>query len=379
MKSNSNLTTKKFYRYDWDGTHDISAPFNTSFSTFQWRGKHSWVDFGCFIINKKDDLKWLGFSTKNNYSAPIYGNNAQSLISTTFDGAKLSLNLGLYGITQEDYRKFFNWMDPLIVDKLYLNYDKEYYYVSKVANISEATKYIIGYQNNKTLYYAEVKVTFELQGEICGWKDQIINWEYHESFNNINKCWIREGLDIHNYLPTANWISDLNNSIQIYFKEIPIDTDVIQIEAEVFPVALWLEKHNDSWEYYDYKTDNAINLFSIILNHKNQDTKNFINFIYDSADGILYNTSGSGEKRLIDTGFEGLTSLNVNKFLLPSRLNDANFYTEKQDITFNNNTGRLIRDVAIQIKINNEIIDNHILDDNDIRILISSQLKTPVI
>jgi hypothetical protein len=57
-------------------------------------------------------------------------------------------------------------MDPMAIDQLMFDYDTDYYYYAKLSSVGDATKYIIGKdEQGKELYYAELDVKFDLQGD----------------------------------------------------------------------------------------------------------------------------------------------------------------------------------------------------------------------
>jgi hypothetical protein len=58
-------------------------------------------------------------------------------------------------------------LHPYEVADLQFDYDKDYAYFCKLTKIEDASKYVVGYQGNETMYYFETSLTFELQGEAC--------------------------------------------------------------------------------------------------------------------------------------------------------------------------------------------------------------------
>ena len=143
------------------------------FMTFAWGGCDAFETFGAFILNdKKGSLKFYngpGFS--NEYTKPQFNTSAGELLGVSFNKQTIAFTIGVYWISIEDYRVFLNWLNPNVVDYLYFGYESKYRYNVKLSKIADSTKWIVGSElvDGKTvpMYYTEIALTFEVQGEPC--------------------------------------------------------------------------------------------------------------------------------------------------------------------------------------------------------------------
>lgn len=174
------------------------------FCTFLWRGADMFQSFGAFIINGGEDLKFYNSpSFSNEYSKPQFESAAGNLIGVTFETQKISFKVGVYWISEEDYRLLINFLHPYEINTLSFSFDSDYYYSVKLSNLEDSTRYVVGEEfetttpagekkrysrllssseaNAATLpfnrtrhaqnyrYYTELTLTFEVQGPSCAY------------------------------------------------------------------------------------------------------------------------------------------------------------------------------------------------------------------
>lgn len=168
-----------------------------NFCTFWWRGVDAFETFGAFIVNK-DDLKFYngpGFS--NSYVNPQFESAAGQLTGVKFKTQQISFTIGVYWISIEHYRQLIYWLHPYEINTLAFGFDHKHYYQVKLANMSDSTRSIIGYErvrenpdetpakySTEPRYYTEIKLTFEVQGAPCAynWEDfRFLNQKYDSS------------------------------------------------------------------------------------------------------------------------------------------------------------------------------------------------------
>lgn len=143
------------------------------FMTFAWGGCDAFEVFGAFIINeKKGSLKFYngpGFS--NEYTKPQFDPSGGELIGVTFNKQTISFTIGVYWISIEDYRIFLSWLNPNKVDYLYFGHEPKYRYNVKLSKIGDSTRWVVGSEvidgKIEQMYYTELPLTFEVQGEPC--------------------------------------------------------------------------------------------------------------------------------------------------------------------------------------------------------------------
>ena len=67
------------------------------YAYFIWRGVNSFDDFGAFIINGGDDLKFYhGPAYTNNYTQPQFESSSGNLTGVTFSTWQISFKIGVY-------------------------------------------------------------------------------------------------------------------------------------------------------------------------------------------------------------------------------------------------------------------------------------------
>lgn len=268
------------------------------FTKFTWRGQNSWSIYHCFIINNGSDLKWTGAgSITNSYSNSMYETNKTLLGISTKTKSK-NLRLGLFAITEEEYRKFLYWMDPMAIDQLMFDYDTDYYYYAKLSSVGDATKYIIGKdEQGKELYYAELDVKFDLQGD-----------GYAYSRNPIE--WVGVGKNSGFKVPQDAIISDIR---------VPF---IVKVQiSQSLPPSLQIKITNE----YDKGEDAKwITLVDLGINEDLGPTSNW-SLVYESGNGVLLSANGQLLSYLSrgDNGEKIFSSFVVNKFLLPSNFEDG--------------------------------------------------------
>ena len=135
------------------------------FASFTWRGVNAFDVFGAFIINNKNSLKFYNGPTfTNEYTKPQFETAAGQLTGVTFAIQKIDFTIGVYWISEEDYRQLIYWLHPYEINTLTFGFEPNYYYQVKLASVDNGTRYIVGSEDGKYMYYTEMKLTFELQG-----------------------------------------------------------------------------------------------------------------------------------------------------------------------------------------------------------------------
>ena len=140
------------------------------FATFQWRGHDMWEKYGCFIINEsKGSLKFYnGPGYSNKYAKSQFSSSTNTLIGVDFKQKTISMKVGMYWFTIEEYQEFLNEIGPYVVNYLTFGYEKNYGYLVKLANMPDSTRYVVGTnEKGEYVYYTEMDLTWELLGDNC--------------------------------------------------------------------------------------------------------------------------------------------------------------------------------------------------------------------
>ena len=161
------------------------------FTSFTWRGVNAFDVFGAFIINNKNTLKFYnGPSFSNEYTKPQFESAAGQLVGVSFNVQKIDFTIGVYWISEDDYRKLIDWLDPYEISDLTFGFEPNYYYLVKLASIGDAVRHIVGIEGSgnekQYMYYTELKLTFEIQGEPCAYRDISYEFEGTSHANNTD-------------------------------------------------------------------------------------------------------------------------------------------------------------------------------------------------
>ena len=146
------------------------------FTSFTWRGVNAFDIFGAFIINNKNTLKFYnGPSFSNEYTKPQFESAAGQLVGVSFNVQKIDFTIGVYWINEDDYRKLIDWLDPYEISDLTFGFEPNYYYLVKLASIGDSIRHIVGIEGSgnekQYMYYTELKLTFEIQGDPCAYRN----------------------------------------------------------------------------------------------------------------------------------------------------------------------------------------------------------------
>ena len=126
------------------------------------------TDYHTFIINEsKGSLKFYnGPSFSNSYTKPQFTSAAGSLTGVSFDTQQISFTVAVYAVTAAEYRALMHLFNPYTIGNLSFDFQPDWRYVVKLAKVGDSTRYIVGYDNEgNDLYYTELSLTFELQGD----------------------------------------------------------------------------------------------------------------------------------------------------------------------------------------------------------------------
>lgn len=142
-------------------------PLLDNYAKFYWDDELM-TKYHAFIINeKKGSLKFYnGPSFSNNYTKPQFESASTRFSGVTFNTQQITFAIAVYAVTIEEYRQLIYKLHPYTIANLIFGFDEKWRYIVKLAKREDSTRYIIGKNsNNKDLYYTELKLTFEVQGD----------------------------------------------------------------------------------------------------------------------------------------------------------------------------------------------------------------------
>ena len=304
------------------------------FASFSWRGVDAFETFGAFIINNKNSLKFYNGPTfTNEYTKPQFETAAGQLTGVTFAIQKIDFMIGVYWISEEDYRQMIYWLHPYVIDTLTFGFEPNYYYQVKLAAIDNGNRYIVGNEmvNNKVepRYYTELKLTFEIQGPAVAY----YNTEYE---------WLEPEIQIED-IPANEYrgIQRFDTS-GVTLKSSDLETPMIiytSIDLSKIP-ALSNNLLFSAYVYYESHTDEKKKLFEVEFKNltyftAEDDTSNILNVVYDSEKALLFLQHGDSMQELLtrlttlSSGDRLIDHLTVNQFRIPGVFDDVSFDINK--------------------------------------------------
>lgn len=306
------------------------------FTTFKWGGHDMWDEFGAFLVNeKKGSLQFLnGPQFSNNYTNSQFGTTA-TLNGVKINTRKFTIQVALYWFSIQEYRKFINLFNPYVVNDIVFDHSPDWRYFVKPTSVPDSVKQVVGYEYNSATgqqeerYYTEVKLTFEVQGEI----GVLAN----ESYTLIGgtETTTTEGKQRVFKINPQKIESDFATPMKWNIPIRPLESG----SEDTITLSLGARWHSSS------STNNTIdkNLFTISLNNINTiigqpgEIGRVLNITYLSESGTLLWRVGDTTTRLLSltsnsNGERILKTLLTESFLLPGRIDYNNF--DLSDIEF---------------------------------------------
>ena len=301
-----------------------------NFCRFHWKDEDAFDKFGAFIITDNvGDLKFhSGPTWTNSYSQPQFGESGD-LLGVSFSTYSISFKIGLYAISEDQWRQFLNWMSPLTIGWLRLDYAPKWQYQCKVASLAEGSRYVLfSDENGEDLYYCETTVKFDIVGTPIAYS--VAPLEFQPLATTTNNKYSFQLKKTNDYVP-----SDL---------DYPLDLKLVCNLNKIFTVDNGVLHIIASTTYEGV----SIDLFSITLDNlsyyraaqsvdKDKDKKwsSELNLYYSSETGLLFYNFGDSPIKLlsfqesVSPGERLVYSMHSVKFRWPGRftsgkINDGN-------------------------------------------------------
>ena len=273
------------------------------FTSFTWRGVDAFDMFGAFIINKNSLRFYNGPSFSNEYTKPQFESAAGQLVGVTFQIQKIAFTIGVYWISEEDYRKMIDWLNPYEINTLTFGFEPNYYYLVKVASIGDATRYPVGYDEGRHMYYTEIPLTFEIQGYPCAYRN--IGYEFNGALDSSST----ESKWIYNYILKDVDDNKFQSDLAMPFKY----KMHLNLQPKTGTTASAIGRLSIECDaFYENALDRHLfNIDFVNLTYNGDLDGYYLDLVYDSATGLLYWDRGGSKLFLLSRLSTGCTGSRI--------------------------------------------------------------------
>ena len=319
--------------------------FIDDFASFTWRGIDAFETFGAFIINNKNSLKFYNGPTfSNEYTKPQFETAAGQLTGVTFQTQKIDFMIGVYWISEDHYRQMVYWLHPYEINTLTFGFEPNYFYQVKLASMDNGIRYIVGYEEDKPMYYTEMKITFEIQGAPVA---------YGNTYFAFKKpFWNRSGSAFHNdsLLQCDSALDNVHDKRNSDLETPLIIETTINLEKIIERTNITTNSALTSSDILlsatiQYNNQEVQQLFEVVLKNLHlgeniDNTWNHLNITYNSESALLFLQHGDSMRELLTklttltSGDRIVDSMLVNQFRIPGRFDDYQFELKDAVIHF---------------------------------------------
>ena len=301
-------------------------PLLDNYAKFYWDDEPM-TKYHAFIINeKKGSLQFYnGPSFSNNYTKPQFESASTRFSGVTFNTQQINFTIAVYAVTIEEYRQLIYKLHPYTIANLMFCFDEKWRYIVKLAKREDSTRYIIGKNsNNKDLYYTELKLTFEVQGDAVAHSVTELDYTVSDGETDtqgaskiitFQKNGIYSKSDLETpFLLTLN-VSDFTSSLSTVHA-------VIQLKLSEQP------EHVHTLDLFNISFTNSNNEKSYLLEYNSQ-TGDLCLLVGNDRKVITLLTTYSSGKRIV-------SSITTNKMMLPGSFDGYNWERIKIIIYYQN-------------------------------------------
>lgn len=299
-------------------------PLLDNYAKFYWDDELM-TKYHAFIINeKKGSLKFYnGPSFSNNYTKPQFESASTRFSGVTFNTQQITFTIAVYAVTIEEYRQLIYKLHPYTIANLMFGFDEKWRYIVKIAKREDSIRYIIGKNNNgKDLYYTELKLTFEIQGDAVAHSVTELDYTVSKGTDTQGTSKVitfeKNGTGIFSksdletpFLLTFN-VSNFTGSLSMVHA-------VIQLEES---------EHAHTLDLFNISFTNSNNEKSYLLEYNSQ-TGDLCLLVGNDRKIITLLTTYSSGKRII-------SSITTNKMMLPGSFDGYNWERIKIIIYYQN-------------------------------------------
>ena len=300
------------------------------FTTFSWDGLDSFENFGAFITNNKDLKFYNGPSFSNNYTKPQFESASTRFSGVTFNTQQITFTIAVYAVTIEEYRQLIYKLHPYTIANLIFGFDDKWRYIVKLAQREDSTRYIIGKNSNsKDLYYTELKLTFEVQGDAVAHSVTELDYTVSEGKTDTEDTskvitFKKNGTDLYSK-------SDLETPFLLTFNVSNVSnfTDSLStVHAVIQSEESEQSEHAHTLDLFNISFTNSNNEKSYLLEYNSQ-TGDLCLLVGNDRKIITLLTTYSSGKRII-------SSITTNKMMLPGSFDGYNWEQIKIIIYYQN-------------------------------------------
>ena len=299
-------------------------PLLDNYAKFYWDDEPM-TKYHAFIINeKKGSLQFYnGPSFSNNYTKPQFESASTRFSGVTFNTQQITFTIAVYAVTIEEYRQLIYKLHPYTIANLMFCFDEKWRYIVKLAKREDSTRYIIGKNSNgKDLYYTELKLTFEVQGDAVA--HSVTELDY-----NVSK----ESTDTSKNIKYREITFRKNDTSP--FSKSDLETPFLL----TFNVSDFTNSLNTVHAVIQSEDAHTLDLFNISFTNSNNEKSYLLE--YNSQTGDLCLLVGNDRKiiTLLTTYTSGkriVNSITTNKMMLPGSFDGYNWEQIKIIIYYDN-------------------------------------------
>ena len=302
-------------------------PLLDNYAKFYWDDEPM-TKYHAFIINeKKGSLKFYnGPSFSNNYTKPQFESASTRFSGVTFNTQQITFTIAVYAVTIEEYRQLIYKLHPYTIANLMFGFDEKWRYIVKLAKREDSTRYIVGKNSNsQDLYYTELKLTFEVQGDAVAYSVTELDYDVSDE---------------------KEWIDTQDTSKIIKYREITFQKNGTFSKSDLetpflltFNVSQFTNSLSTVHAVIQSEDAHTLDLFNISFTNLNDKESCLLE--YNSQTGDLCLLVGNDRKiiTLLTTYTSGkriISSITTNKIMLPGSFDGYNWESIKIIIYYHN-------------------------------------------
>ena len=303
------------------------APLLDNYAKFYWDDEPM-TNYHAFIINeKKGSLKFYnGPSFSNNYTKPQFESASTRFSGVTFNTQQITFTIAVYAVTIEEYRQLIYKLHPYTIANLIFGFDEKWRYIVKLATREDSTRYIIGKNsNNKDLYYTELKLTFEVQGDAVAYSVTELDYDVSDEQELIGTQDTSKIIKYREITFQKNGTfskSDLETPFLLTFNVSQFTNSLSTVHAVI------QSENSHTLDLFNISFTNLNDKESCLLEYNSQ-TGDLCLLVGNDRKIITLLTTYSSGKRII-------SSITTNKMMLPGSFDGYNWEQIKIIIYYNN-------------------------------------------
>ena len=301
-------------------------PLLDNYAKFYWDDEPM-TNYHAFIINeKKGSLKFYnGPSFSNNYTKPQFESASTRFSGVTFNTQQITFTIAVYAVTIEEYRQLIYKLHPYTIANLIFGFDEKWRYIVKLAKREDSTRYIIGKNSNgQDLYYTELKLTFEVQGDAVA--HSVTELDYTPSDGETDTQGASKIITFQ-----KNGIyskSDLETPFLLTLNVSQFTDSLSTVHAVIQSEESEQSEHAHTLDLFNISFTNSNNEKSYLLEYNSQ-TGDLCLLVGNDRKIITLLTTYSSGKRIIN-------SITTNKMMLPGSFDGYNWERIKIIIYYDN-------------------------------------------